>query len=141
MYRTIGLLLALVLLAGCAAQPHVSEPIAPVFVASDPQRCDSRAECTTKVSRTLLFVFDYAAAGAPLVQRDGRLLFTPADVPVTDWPALYIRLAEVEQSAFAFNAQCRAQTCRLTAPQLLQIYRSYLADKPCAFSAAACRID
>lgn len=141
MYRSIGLLVALVLLAGCAAQPHVSEPIAPVFVASDPQRCDSRAECTTKVSRTLLFVFDYAAAGAPLVQRDGRLLFTPADAPLTDWPALYIRLAEVERSAFAFNAQCRAQACRLTAPQLLQIYRSYLADKPCAFSTAVCRID
>lgn len=141
MYRTIGLLLALVLLAGCAAQPQVSEPIAPAIVASDPQRCDLRAECTTKVSRTLLFVYDYAAVGAPLVQRDGRLLFTPADAPVTDWPALYIRLAEAEHSAFAFNAQCRAQSCRLTAPQLLQIYRSYLADKPCAFSTAVCRID
>lgn len=141
MYRTIGLLLALVLLAGCAAQPQVSEPIAPAIVASNPQHCDSRAECTTKVSRTLLFVYDYAAVGAPLVQRDGRLLFTPADAPVTDWPALYIRLAEAEHSTFAFNAQCQAQACRLTAPQLLQIYRSYLADKPCAFSTAVCRID
>jgi hypothetical protein len=141
MYRSIGLLLALVLLAGCAAQPQVSEPIAPVVVASDPQRCDSRADCTTKLSRTLLFVYDYAAAGAPLVQRDGRLLFTPADAPLSNWPAIYIRLAEAEQSAFAFNAQCRAQACRLTVEQLLQIYRSYLADKPCAFSTALCRIN
>jgi hypothetical protein len=141
MARLIVLFVVLTALAGCASQPPVPESAAPVPVASDPQRCDSRAECTTKVSRTLLFVFDYAAAGAPLVQRDGRLLFTPADAPLTDWPALYIRLAEVERSAFAFNAQCRAQACRLTAPQLLQIYRSYLADKPCAFTTVVCRID
>src|SRR3990167_662457 len=141
MTRLIALLVGLTALAGCTSQPPVSEPPAAVIVASDPQHCDSRAECTTKTSRTLLFVFDYAAAGAPLVQRDGRLLFTPADAPVTDWPALDIRLAEVERSAFAFNAQCRAQACRLTAPQLLQIYRSYLADKPCAFKIgrASCR--
>jgi len=139
--RLIVLFVLLTALAGCASQPPVPESAAHVPLASDPQRCDSRAECTTKVSRTLLFVFDYAAAGAPLVQRDGRLLFTPADAPVTVWPALYIRLAEVERSAFAFNAQCRAQACRLTAPQLLQIYRSYLADKPCAFSTAVCRIN
>lgn len=75
------------------------------------------------------------------MQRDGRLLFTPADAPVSNWPALYIRLAEAEQSVFAFNAQCRAQTCRLTTAQLLQIYRSYLAGKPCAFSTALCRIN
>lgn len=141
MTRLIGLLIVLTALAGCTSQPTVSEPPVAVVVASDPQRCDSHAECTTKVSRTLLFVYDYAAAGAPLVQRDGRLLFTPADVPVSDWPALYIRLAEAEQSAFAFNAQCRSQICRLTVEQLLQIYRSYLADQPCAFSTAVCRID
>lgn len=141
MHRMIGLLVALALLSGCATQPPVSEPPAPVVVADDPQQCRTRAECTIKTSRTLLFVFDYAAAGAPLVQRDGRLLFTPADVPLSDWPAIYIRLAEAEHSAFAFNAQCRAQVCRLTAPQLLQIYRSYLADQPCVFSAALCRFD
>lgn len=141
MTRLIALLVGLTALAGCTSQPPVSEPPVAVVVASDPQRCDSRAECTTKVSRTLLFVYDYAAAGAPLVQRDGRLLFNPAGAPLSDWPAIYIRLAEAEQSAFAFNAQCRAQTCRLTVEQLLQIYRSYLADKPCAFSAAVCRID
>ena len=141
MTRLIALLVGLTALAGCTSQPPVSEPPAAMVVASDPQHCDSRAECTPKTSRTLLFVFDYAAAGAPLVQRDRRLLFTPADAPVTDWPALYIRLAEAEQSAFAFNAQCRTQTCRLPVEQLLQIYRSYLADQPCAFSTAACRID
>ncbi|PKM25142.1 MAG: hypothetical protein CVV09_13685 [Gammaproteobacteria bacterium HGW-Gammaproteobacteria-13] len=121
MTRLIALLVGLTALAGCTSQPPVSEPPIAMVVASDPQRCDSRVECTTKTSRTLLFVFDYAAAGAPLVQRDGRLLFTPADAPVTDWPALYIRLAEAEQSAFAFNAQ------------LLQIYRSYLRGQSCDF--------
>lgn len=108
---------------------------------SDPQQCLSRADCTTKLSRTLLFVFDYAAAGAPLVQRDGRLLFTPADAPLTDWPALYIHLAEAEQGRFEFNGQCRGAACRIEVEQLLQIYRSYLADKPCAFSASRCRLD
>lgn len=141
MQRLIALLIVLTGLAGCAGQPQLSVPPSAVVVASDPQRCDTRAEYTTKTSRTLLFVFDYAAAGAPLVQRDGRLLLTPADAPVSDWPALTIRLAEAEQSAFAFNAQCRAQACRLTVEQLLQIYRSYLADQPCVFSTALCRIN
>ena len=136
----IGLSVALVLLAGCASPPPVSAPSAPVAVTSDPQQCLSRAECTTKVSRTLLFVFDYAAAGAPFVQRDGRLLFTPADAPASDWPAVYIRLAEAEKSRFDFNGQCRASTCRLSVEQLLAIYRSYLADQPCVFSAAPCRL-
>ena len=137
MTRLIALLGALAALAGCASQPPVNEPTAPVVVPSDPQQCLTRAECTTKLSRTLLFIFDYAAAGAPLVQREGRLLFTPADAPVSDWPALYIRLAEAEQSAFAFNAQCRATACRLTAVQLLQVYRSYLRGQPCEFHADA----
>lgn len=51
------------------------------------------------------------------------MLRHPVDVHATDWPAFYIRLAEAEQSAFAFNAQYRAQACRLTVEQLLQIYR------------------
>lgn len=38
----------------------------------------------------------------------------PVDVPATDWPALYIRLADAEQSDFAFNAQCSTQACRIT---------------------------
>jgi hypothetical protein len=141
MTRLIALFGLLAALAGCAHQPPVSEPPVAVPVASDPQQCATRAECTTKTSRTLLFVYDYAAAGAPLVQREGRLLFTPADAPGSDWPAIYLRLAEAERSAFAFNGQCRAQACRLTVEQLLQIYRSYLADQPCAFTAALCRFE
>lgn len=141
MTRLIALFGVLAALAGCAHQPPVSGPPVNVVVASDPQQCATRAECTTKTSRTLLFVYDYAAAGAPLVQREGRLLFTPADAPGSDWPALYLRLAEAEHSAFAFNGQCRVQTCRLTVEQLLQIYRSYLADQPCAFTAALCRFE
>ncbi|MBU1282261.1 MAG: hypothetical protein KJ794_02480 [Gammaproteobacteria bacterium] len=137
MHRLFGLLVVLALLAGCAGQSPVSEPPAPVAIAVDPQQCLTRAECTTKLSRTLLFIFDYAAAGAPLVQREGRLLFTPADAPVSDWPALYIRLAEAEHSAFAFNAQCRTTACRLTTVQLLQVYRSYLLGQPCEFHADA----
>jgi len=137
MHRLFGLLVMLALLAGCAGQSPVSEPSAPVAIAGDPQQCLTRAECSTKLSRTLLFIFDYAAAGAPLVQREGRLLFTPADAPVSDWPALYIRLAEAEHSAFAFNAQCRTTACRLTAVQLLQVYRSYLLGLPCEFHADA----
>lgn len=65
----------------------------------------------------------------------------PVDVPAPDWPALYFRLAEAEQSDFAFNTQCRTQACRITGERLLQIYRRYLADKPCAFNAALCRFD
>ncbi|MGB4072534.1 hypothetical protein [Pseudomonas sp.] len=140
--RSFGMF-SVLLLTGCASQTPqpVQPPAAGGAPQSDPQRCVVRAECTTKTSRTLLFVFDYAAAGAPLVQREGRLLFTPADAPLTDWPALYIRLAEAEQSRFAFNGQCRGQACRIEVEQLLQIYRSYLANKPCAFSTALCRFD
>jgi hypothetical protein len=141
MTRLIALFGVLAVLVGCASQPPVSGPPVTVVVASDPQQCATRAECTTKTSRTLLFVYDYAAAGAPLVQREGRLLFTPADAPGSDWPAIYLRLAEAEHSAFAFNGQCRVQACRLTVEQLLQIYRSYLADQPCAFTAALCRFE
>ena len=118
MTRLIAVFGVLAALAGCAHQPPVSGPPVSEVVASDPQQCATRAECTTKTARTLLFVYDYAAAGAPLVQREGRLLFTPADAPGSDWPAIYLRLAEAEHSAFAFNGQCRAQACRLTVVQL-----------------------
>lgn len=138
MYRSIGLLVALVMLAGCAAQSRVSAPAASAVVAADPQRCLTRAECTTKLSRTLLFVFDYAAAGAPLLQRDGRLLFTPADAPPSAWPALYIRLAQAQDSRFDFNGQCRAERCRIGVERLLQIYRGYLAGQPCGLRADKC---
>ena len=134
-------LVVTLLLSGCAATSQRSASIEPVDVLDDPQQCLSRAECSLKLSRTLLFVLDYAAAGAPLVQRDGRLLFTPADAPLSDWPALYIRLAEPQQSRFDFNAQCRLPACRLEVEQLLQVYRSYLVGRPCTFSATPCRLD
>jgi hypothetical protein len=126
---------ALLMLAGCAQQVRVEgpvEPAAPMSVLVDPQRCNERADCTTKVSRTLLFVFDYAAAGGALVQRQQRLLFTPDDAAVTDWPAIYIRLAEPADSRFDFNAECKAQSCRYDTAQLLRVYRSYLAGQPCS---------
>jgi hypothetical protein len=54
------------LLTGCAGQAPL--PIQPPALASapqfDPQQCATRAECTTKTSRTLLFVYDYAAGAA-----------------------------------------------------------------------------
>jgi hypothetical protein len=138
--RLLALMLTGALLLGCVRAPMVQTASAPASLPTDPHQCHTRAECTTKTSRTLLFVFDYAAAGAPLVQRDGRLLFTPAEAPPSDWPAVYIRLAEAEHGRFDFNGQCRASACRLSVEQLLAIYRSYLADQPCAFSAEPCRL-
>ena len=80
---------AVLLLAACAGQAPQPRQAAVLSVSPpDPQRCIERADCTTKVSRTLLFVFDYAAAGGQLVQRQDRLLFTPADAPPSDWPAI-----------------------------------------------------
>ncbi|MDP3816177.1 hypothetical protein [Pseudomonas sp.] len=139
MHRLIGLVFAIAVLTGCAGQPSSTALPAPLAVPeSDPRRCLSRVECTTKVSRTLLFVFDYAAAGAPLLQRDGRLLFTPADAPPSAWPALYIRLAQAQDSRFDFNGQCRGERCRVSVEQMLQIYRSYLAGRPCGLRADQC---
>lgn len=124
---------AVLLLAGCASQaPQPVQPAVLSMPQPDPQRCIERAECTTKVSRTLLFVFDYAAAGGPLVQRQERLLFTPVEAPPSDWPAIYIRLAEPADSRFDFHAQCPGGYCRYSAAQLLRVYRSYLAGRPCA---------
>jgi hypothetical protein len=126
---------AVLVLVGCARQMPVEgpiEPAAPVSVLADPQRCIERADCTTKVSRTLLFVFDYAAAGGALVQRQGRLLFTPDEAPASDWPALAIRLAEPVDSRFEFAVECRSSSCRYDAEELLRVYRSYLADRPCS---------
>jgi len=124
---------AVLLLAGCASQAPTTVPPAPVVAPpGEPLRCATRAECTTKVSRTLLFVFDYAAAGGQLVQRQERLLFTPREAPPSDWPAIYIRLAEPADSRFDFNAECRSARCRYDAQQLLRVYRSYLAGAPCS---------
>ncbi|WP_252271827.1 hypothetical protein [Pseudomonas subflava] len=131
--RLFIMALACMVLLGCTQRPATDSPgPAPAQPAPDPQRCVARAECTTKVSRTLLFVFDYAAAGGHLVQRRQRLLFTPADAPPSDWPALSIRLAEPTDSRFEFDAECRVARCRYDAAQLLRVYRSYLADRPCS---------
>ena len=117
--------------SGCSSVPVPLHPTSG-FQGGDPLLCIERADCTTKVSRTLLFVFDYAAAGGALVQRQGRLLFTPDDAPASDWPALAIRLAEPADSRFEFAAECRSSSCRYDAEQLLRVYRSYLADRPCS---------
>lgn len=133
MSRRLPILAAILLLAGCAGQARNAPPSpAAALPVADPLHCSARAECTTKVSRTLLFVFDYAAAGAPLVQRRERLLFTPPEAPASDWPVLRIQLAEPVDGRFAFAAECRSSTCRYTPEQLLRVYRSYLADQPCS---------
>lgn len=122
---------AVLALAGCAQQPAIVAPAPAVMpLVTDPQQCLSQVECTTKTSRTLLFVFDYAAAGGALVQRRERLLFTPADAPRGEWPAIYIRLAEPMAGHFDFNAECQTSSCRYTAAQLLQWYRDYLDGRP-----------
>lgn len=140
-----GALCALSLvLAGCAGQTREdpAAPVAPAPVVADVQRCSERADCTTKVSRTLLFVFDYAAAGGHLVQRRERLLFTPPDAVPNDWPAIRIRLAEPADSRFDFSAECRVARCRYGAEELLRVYRSYLTGEPCSLGGAmACAED
>lgn len=126
---------AVLALAGCAQQPGIDVPVTDPVTAqahTDPQRCTSQAECTTKTARTLLFVFDYAAAGGALVQRQGRDLFTPADAPRSDWPAIAILLAAPRDSRFEFSSQCQASPCRYSAEQLLQLYRAYLDGAACS---------
>jgi hypothetical protein len=85
--------------------------IEPVAEATDPPQCLGRTDCSTTRSRTLQFVFDYAAAGAPLVQRDASVVYS----------ALCLRLAEAEQSRFEVHAQCRMPSCRIEGEQVLQI--------------------
>lgn len=136
--RLPAVAMACSVLLGCAQQPTAVAPVpATTPRTADPQQCLSQAECTTKTSRTLLFVFDYAAAGGALVQRQERLLFTPADAPRGEWPAIYIRLAEPMNGRFDFNAECQAPSCRYSAAQLLQVYRDYLAGQPGGLSKPA----
>lgn len=136
MKSVIATFCAALLLSACAQQPIATVPVAGSPTAADavadPQLCASQAECTTKTSRTLLFVFDYAAAGGTLVQRRERLLFTPSEAGPSDWPAIQIHLAEPRNSRFEFAAECRVARCRYDAEQLLRVYRSYLADRPCS---------
>lgn len=122
----------LLLLAGCAAQPPVAPAPPPEPVSSDPQQCVDRSDCTTKTSRTLLFVFDYAEAGGAMVQRKGAWLFTPSAAKPSGWPALKIRLADSPTGRFEFASQCPAGDCRISEGDLLRVYRSYLADQPCS---------
>jgi len=81
------LLLGLTLLTACSSpQPRTApEPFATsTAVASDPQQCLSEVECSLKTARTLLFVYDYASLGAPLMQHGyghgvaGQPVDTPA---------------------------------------------------------------
>ena len=143
LFRSLWVL-SFLLLAGCASQaPNTVKPAVVAARSGDPQLCFERADCTTKVSRTLLFVFDYAAAGGQLVQRQERLLFTPREAPPSDWPALSIRLAEPAGGRFEFSTECQVAHCRYSAEQLLRVYRSYLAERPCSLlldsAVRACR--
>lgn len=121
-------------LSGCAAQ----KPLAPTetervtWLAEDAQDCTIRSECTLKVSRTLLFVFDYAEAGGALVERKGSHLFTPPEATPTAWPALSIRLAEPVNGHFHFDSRCQLPICLYSPAQLLRVYRSYLVGQPCS---------
>ncbi|BAN46111.1 hypothetical protein [Metapseudomonas resinovorans] len=126
------------LLVGCAAKPQVAPVPSPPQqpVASDPQRCLDRTDCTTKISRTLLFVYDYAEAGGALVQRKGVWLFTPSTAKPEGWPALKIRLADSPDGRFEFASQCPAGNCRISDGDLLRVYRSYLAGDPCLLTDA-----
>lgn len=131
----------LALLSGCASTPPEPPPAVTLSEPfSDPLRCVSRTDCTTKVSRTLLFVFDYAAAGAALVQRDGRRLFTPDDAAANQWPAIFIHLAEPEQGRFGFHSHCLGESCRLDAQQMLQLYRGYLQGQRCSWQSGRCAV-
>lgn len=129
--RNSAILIGVLTLVGCATSPPPAPAPAAPPAPGDAQHCLSRAECTTKVARTLLFVFDYAAAGGALVERRGPLLFTPPNAPPSDWPSLRIRLAEPVNGRFDFASQCRSRTCRYSDAELRQIYRRYLDGEPC----------
>ncbi|GIZ10946.1 hypothetical protein [Pseudomonas sp. NCCP-436] len=140
MHCRIAVLLCLLLLSACSSVTRMPQPLQPPqqALAADPLSCQTRAECTTKVARTLLFVFDYAAAGAPLVQRDGRLLFTPEDAAPDDWPALHIRLAEPLGGRFVLDSHCRVASCRVAPAAVQQAYRYYLQGGACGWQAGHC---
>ena len=127
---------ALLALAGCVIPPP--SPVERRLYDGDPLRCYTRAECTTKVSRTLQFVFDYAAAGAPLVQREGRLLFTPEDAPASDWPAVQIELGGPVKGDFALSIECRQAPCRTYPAALQEAYRHYLVGDSCTWQGGLC---
>ncbi|SDI39498.1 hypothetical protein [Pseudomonas panipatensis] len=130
----------MLLLAGCAdraAPPPVSAPESASVprvantLPADAQNCLNHTECTLKTSRSLLFVFDYAAAGGALVESDGRLLSTPPKAPRNGWPALRIQLADPEGGHFDFHSECRQKRCRISNEKLLTCYRAYLDGQAC----------
>ncbi len=136
MLRAWFSLLLLVLLAGCSLRPTAPAtppPRPPVDLPVDAQNCLTHQECTLKTSRTLLFVFDYAEAGAALVENENRVLSTPAKAPKNGWPAIRIQLADPEGGRFEFSSACRQKRCRIKEARLLNCYRSYLDGKACRF--------
>lgn len=128
--------LSLALLAGCSlrpAEPPAPPPKPPVDLPVDAQNCLTHQECTLKTSRTLLFVFAYADAGAPLVENQNRVLSTPAKVPKNNWPAIRIQLADPDGGRFEFSSECPQKGCRIKQSHLLSCYRKYLEGKACRF--------
>lgn len=124
------------LLAGCAGPAAVIEPPPVAMPAEpveqgDPHDCLSGIECTLKTSRTLLFVYDYAALGAPLPERDGRELATPPGSAVSEWATLRILLPVPGDAHFHFSSDCLSEPCRYSAAELGSIYQRYLRGEAC----------
>lgn len=142
MLRALLSILLLTLVAGCSLRP--AEPVAPppklpVELPVDAQNCLTHQECTLKTSRTLLFVFDYAEAGAALVENENRVLSTPEKVPKKGWPAIRIQLADPDGGRFEFSSECRQKRCRVKESRLLSCYRDYL-DGKTSLDGKACRL-
>lgn len=136
MLRALLSLLLLTLLAACSLRPPAPvapPPRPPVDLPVDAQNCLTRQECTLKTSRTLLFVFDYAEAGAALVENENRVLSTPEKAPKKGWPAIRIQLADPDGGRFEFSSECRQKRCRVKKSRLLSCYRNYLDGKTCRF--------
>jgi len=133
--------LSLALLAGCSlrpSEPPAPPPKPPVNLSVDAQNCLTHQECTLKTSRTLLFVFDYAEAGAALVENENRVLSTPEKAPKKGWPAIRIQLADPDGGRFEFSSECRQKRCRIKESRLLNCYRAYL-DGKSNLDGKACR--
>ena len=136
MLRALLCVLLLTFLAGCSlrqAAPVAPSPKPPVDLPADAQNCLTHQECTLKTSRTLLFVFDYAEAGAALVENENRVLSTPEKAPKQGWPAIRIQLADPDGGRFEFSSECRQKRCRIKDSRLLSCYRSYLDGQTCRF--------
>lgn len=136
MLRALLCVLLLTFLAGCSLRPVAPVALPPkpsVDLPADAQNCLTHHECTLKTSRTLMFVFDYAEAGAALVENENRVLSTPEKAPKNGWPAIRIQLADPDGGRFEFSSECRQKRCRIKEARLLSCYRSYLDGKTCRF--------